>query len=173
MFWKHNNVYDNVRTWETDTDISSKQRHNFMLGKFDNFVILNKSGCFSVTHKYLKCLTCCDGGHRTRTHSTPLLRVWRADSPCGGGHVSLHVTQATGSRVLHCCMDHLSPDPRDHSLLFLLSCLLNDWLQSPCSDITTCVSQHKPVAYLHTSLDATQTQMSVHKCSHPHLRLIR
>ncbi|TKS77570.1 hypothetical protein D9C73_011661 [Collichthys lucidus] len=40
-----------------------------------------------------------------------------ADSPCGGSHVSLHVTRASGSCVLHRCMGHLSPGPRDHSLL--------------------------------------------------------
>lgn len=38
--------------------------------------------------------------------------------------------------------------------------LLNDWLQSPSSDITTCSSHHKPVPHLHTLLDATQTHTS-------------
>lgn len=36
------------------------------------------------------------------------------------------------------------------------------------TDITTCISQHKPVAYLHTSLDATQTHphTHTHECTH-------
>lgn len=51
----------------------------------------------------------------------PLLGEERDISPSGGGHVSLHVAPVNGGRVLHRCADYLSPDPWDHSLLFLRS----------------------------------------------------
>lgn len=115
------------------------------------------SVCFSIP-------TCWDEGRRSQTHSTPSSGCSVPGSPRGAGYASLHVTAVSGSRVVRPCIDHLSPDPRDHSHLFLLSCLLSDWLQSNGWDITTCISQHKPVPYLHPSLNATQTH--THKSTH-------
>lgn len=57
-------------------------------------------------------------------------------------------------------MGHLSPDPRDHSLLLLPVCRMTDCTAPP--QTTACISQHKPTPTC--TLDATQT--NTHKGTH-------
>lgn len=92
-------------------------------------------------------------GHRSHTHSAPLFKV----VPC----LFFPMDVATCPCVSHkwlaavscSSMGHLSPDPRDHSLLSV--CWMTDctapphYLQQP--------TQASP--HLHTSLDALQTQL--------------
>lgn len=102
---------------------TKKTKKNLVQGKFNHSYIINS---LVLWHPHISNLLW--WGVTGYRHSPPLpFRVSRADAPCGGGPVSLHVTQAAGSDVLHCCTGHLSPDPRDHSLLFLLL-LSSEWV---------------------------------------------
>lgn len=95
--------------------------------------------------KHLKCLTCCDGGRRSHIHTLPLSSGCGVpNSPCGGGHVSLRVTGAAGCCVLQSCMGHLSPDPRDHSLLLRSVCWMTDCTAPPQTSLPATANTNLP-----------------------------
>ncbi len=132
-----------------DTEISSKQRHvtisHYIHIKYD--ILFMSLLSFFLWHiKHLKCLTCCGGGRRSHTHAPPLCSGCGVpNSPCGGGHVSLRVTGAAGSCVLQSYTGHLSPDPRDHSLLLLLSvCCMTDCAAPPQTSLPATANTNLP-----------------------------
>lgn len=121
--------------------------------------------------------TCCVEGRRSRLHTPPpFLRVWRAKFPSGGGHVSLRVTRVAGSCVLHRYMGHLSPDPRDHSLLLPSVCSMTDCI-TPLQTWLPATANTTPT-HLHSTLDAYQTLVDTYAPIHTrdssdNLRLIQ
>ena len=74
-----------------------------------------------------------------------------------------------GCYVLHRCMGHLSPDPRDHSLigvLLLSVCLPIDWMRNPSSDITIPAKAMQAPLPPTRALHHLMLPRHAHKCTH-------
>ncbi len=165
-------------TCQTEKCLKTKTCHNFSSGKFDVFLSL-LSVLLSLRDKCLGCLTCCDGGRRSHTHTPPFYSgcgVWilpaePATCPCmsheplaaessGAAWATYHLTRGT------------TPSFFSSSSSSFLSA---EWLtaQPP--------SQPSPPATVNTNMPLTahftwcntDIHTYIHTYAHSHLRLIR